>query len=618
MEIFGSIQFLSLGSAVFGAIIPLLVLAYLFKRKTLNQKVSSLVILKQIPKRTSVTRKVKLPLRFFLELLALIALLLALTEPVEMNKKSKGVILLDNSLSMQATDGVGKSRFKTAQELLVAQISAHSEISSWSLYLTSPALQNIGNSISSGAAIDEINKQKPSFSSDNLASEIKEVNGKEDYKKLFIASDKDNESKTEGDIVYLKVGSSDGNYFINAVSLEPSANTTESQILAVISNANEKALELNVKLYLLRSHNQSADLVATKEVALQKRASIKTSFDINASNSPGVYKIVLENRAMDKRSNAIAADDIAWFSTSSMGLLDILVVSDQGSLLGLDKISSLNPKAVSLSSYNQLNEEQIKEFNFIIFHLVTPDYAPKNHSLFILPPQGNPVFPLKNAVQNPKITSWINSHPLTSYLKVTLLEPATAETFQSSLWAKDIVNSEQGCLVIAGESRGLRYIGVGFEILPFEGSKSLASSIFLLNSVDWLLGGTTIQAQLLSGMVIKTPRQGGFTWIPQSQESKEVTAPENPVLFLPEPGIYRLINNNTKEEKIFAVNSFYPEESDLLNETSIGIPQKAKAQPDLRKESRSLWFYFLLAGFIFLLVDFALRLRSSTNIAEGK
>ena len=51
---------------------------------------------------------------------------------------------------------------------------------------------------------------------------------------------------------------------------------------------------------------------------------------------------------------------------------------------------------------------------------------------------------------------------------------------------KSIINSEQGSILFAGESRGFRFAVLGFEIFPFEGSKTPALSVLTLNLLNWL------------------------------------------------------------------------------------------------------------------------------------
>lgn len=103
MNLFSGITFLNLG-LLLGLLPPILILAYLFQQKFKHQKVSSVIVLKTLPRRTALLTNIKLPLRFFLEFLALIAIVLAIAMPVIIDRSDSGAIVLDNTLSMQAVD----------------------------------------------------------------------------------------------------------------------------------------------------------------------------------------------------------------------------------------------------------------------------------------------------------------------------------------------------------------------------------------------------------------------------------------------------------------------------------------------------------------------------------
>ncbi|MGH7927912.1 MAG: BatA domain-containing protein, partial [Candidatus Binatia bacterium] len=126
--------------------LPLLLIPYLMRRKPRRYVFSSLHIFSALSASptTRPWRRLRLPPIFFLQLLLLALMILALGEPVLTARPSKVAVVLDNSASMQALED-GKSRFLLAQEKaaeIVSDVSFGAAI--LDLYLTAPRLERFG------------------------------------------------------------------------------------------------------------------------------------------------------------------------------------------------------------------------------------------------------------------------------------------------------------------------------------------------------------------------------------------------------------------------------------------------------------------------------------------
>src|SRR5262245_8506444 len=94
-------------AALFGLLaLPLLLLPYLIRRKPRRAIFSSLLLLVAASERPNRRPwgKIHLPWIFFLQLLLLTLLIIALSEPVLTVRPTKIAIVLDNSASMQALE----------------------------------------------------------------------------------------------------------------------------------------------------------------------------------------------------------------------------------------------------------------------------------------------------------------------------------------------------------------------------------------------------------------------------------------------------------------------------------------------------------------------------------
>src|SRR6185503_994187 len=101
--------------------LPLLLIPYLVRRKPRRLVFSSLLLFIEGGAQASPRPfgRVHLPPIFFLQLLLLALLVLALSEPVFSVRPTNVALVLDNSASMQALED-GKARFALAKERLGA------------------------------------------------------------------------------------------------------------------------------------------------------------------------------------------------------------------------------------------------------------------------------------------------------------------------------------------------------------------------------------------------------------------------------------------------------------------------------------------------------------------
>ena len=214
-----------------------------------------------------------------------------------------------------------------------------------------------------------------------------------------------------------------------------------------------------------------------------------------------------------------------------------------------------------------------------IFHKSSPTIAPNKSTLFILPPANNPLFPVTNLeILNPKITSWAETHALTSYLKASLITPSASEIFDASGWISPIINTEQGSMIVGGELQGLRYVAVGFELLPYEGKDTPTLSVLTFNIFNWLMGQTLASSITITGESFE--KAGPFFYQDKKSSQKEVRV----------------------------ANAFHSEESQTFIATPLKLSTNSSSTIP-RSSPSPLWRYLLLIALSILSLEFFLRIR---------
>jgi len=194
----------------------------------------------------------------------------------------------------------------------------------------------------------------------------------------------------------------------------------------------------------------------------------------------------------------------------------LLVTPSPGAAKSLGQIPNLKIEQVNPQEYTPA---RAAGFSAVLFHLTAPDVLPETNAAFILPPDGNALFPLGKSASRPQVTQWTAAHPLTSYVTFSLLTPTYAEAFLPVGWCKPVISTTVGPLVLAGERNGRRYAAIGFDILPYLGKQNLPVSILTLNLLGWLAGQAGQPTDLKTG-----------SSLPVQNEATSITQPNGELL----------------------------------------------------------------------------------------
>jgi len=332
---------------------------------------------------------------------------------------------------------------------------------------------------------------------------------------------------------------------------------------------------------------------------------------ISDSGADAVYRVVVASRSGGV-ADAIKEDNVAWIAPSKRAQSSALFVSAlegaEGGF-GLGAIEGMSVESLSPAAFAQLAPADLERFALLIFHHMSPATAFEKPTLLILPPDQNPLFPVAGKVDAPKIASWVEEHPISSYLKVPLLKPTAALLFATPLWARSVINVEQGAIVVAGESHGLRFAAVGVELLPFGGASTPTVSILTLNLLNWLSGGAELGKATLSGGT--TRLEGNHRWkvtLPTGKvEAVEIRGKEPEFFGLKEPGLYRIegtpSGSGAPVSRLLTANVFYPEEASTFTPTPLTLPREVSHEELVREDVSPIWPMIIAAVLILLSLE---------------
>lgn len=477
-----------LGQSVFLALAllaPLLIFAYRKKLKGKDAYVSSLFLIKKLKHIPRSKRKIELPFRFYVELLCLLLLLLAVSMPQIKEEKRHIIFLIDNSLSMRAASGQGL-RFSDALRKARASIERESS-SLFSIYSTTPKLNLNGKErVSKSEALkilSELTTEVGKDSIDLLASELASQNT---FDELQIISDKNlkllNSAASESALIFSEqVGESRENSYI--LDLEQNEVGDKAIFNISLFHSGLNSAKVGLKLSL-KSEGGLRELAFQPGILLEagrkKTVTFSLPLDVARENSLNI-KLIPEN----SQNNALVDDDEINFSKSRNSENQIYLIhsGNAENYFGLEGIKNRDFKFLALS---ELSEETISQASAFIFYKVVPQNIPQKPSLYLLPEASSLFGSEIKKVSAPEISSWDKTHPLTRYLRTKLLNPSTALLLQPPPWASSVITSGSGSLLYVGESADVRLVLSGLELLPYEGKKTASASILFLNILNWL------------------------------------------------------------------------------------------------------------------------------------
>jgi hypothetical protein len=598
----------------FLATIPLggALLVYLFRAKGVSNPhiTSSLFLLEKLPEYLPSRKRFIPPLQFWLELLACLLLALAVSGVFSAETGERVAIVIDNSKSMATLQPSGGSRLESARRIAESDISTGKSTTRFTVLAgnasssSSPQRsdQPEKRSGSASAALALLQKIQQSHEADRLQATLDTIAGSKRYDAVWVYTDKERLDQSPDTQIKIITIPSDTNSLSNAWieslslkavdQLAPSSAPNSAQLLVKVAAVGPNAQTVSVSAAC--TDLASGESFSPPPTTLSIRSGTTASATLGPLSRAWSHCRVALTREDSGSRDAISLDDEAWIANSStprqIGLFSALSSKE----LGLQQLP-----------YQILAGEELAQSQRVtqaIYHRTLPEGSSKSvskptiPSLLVMPPAGSLLWSngsvshtLANSLE---VTRWELSHPLLQYVQPTLLSIPSAATITCPDSAKPILFTSAGAFACAGEEGGTRYVITGFEIFPFDGLRSPTISIFTLNAFRWLFANevrTAGSEQSRGASLPEGTLRMGHVVLPADAVSARMIAPqelslvsnESRSIVISTPGIVavRAEGSTTRNESLFAANSFSAEESDISRRHTLRAPLlKARTQ----------------------------------------
>ena len=587
-------------TALFGLLaLPLLLIPYLIRRRPRRMVFSSLVLFPD--RQAGASRalgRVHLPPVFFLQLLLLALLIFALSEPVFSVRPTRVAMILDNSASMQAIDD-GTSRFDQAKEKLGAMTGELGASAAIDLYLTAPRLTKINREPWNPAKLlDQARQLQASDLADAQVDYDRALNQlarEQKYERVYLFTDHRAAEQTEN-IRIVSVGGPAANLAVTGFEVQRgSLADTRLEATAVVHNFSGRDEKVQVAL-------KSADAtLANRELII--RAGQSASVTYSGFPERPYYEVEIarrDNLALDNRRFAVAP--------RSRSLRILAVTPRNQAAASLKKIPGVTVETISPETYGDSSQ---RGYDLEIFHYASPAILPPTPALFILPPENNPIVDLGTPLSNTQISGWREPHWLTRYVNFSLLRPTYARPLRPQSPGQVIIEGAGGALAFAVEQRGIRYLALGFDPLPYLGRDNLPMSIFTLNVLDWFYEAAGARGQSTGEPIPLSGTESGEQLTTPTGETVRLERGGGSYQATFQQGIYRLQRTGTTE--LFARNLNDLGESDLRKTTAIELRSREAGDAGSPSVLFSFWPYLLLAALLLFMLEWFYFPRSTAR-----
>jgi len=569
--------------------LPLLLIPYLIRRNPQRLVFSSLILFLQEPSGGTARpwSRLRLPPIFFLQLLLLILLILALSEPVFSVRVSNVAIVLDNSASMQTLEQ-GTTRFVLAREKarnLLGELGATATVD---IYLTVPQLARVNKStlspIGAGTMLESLEPYDLPDVLVDYDAVLRQLGRDRKYQRIYFITDRPHHGQS-GILRVVSVGQVQGNMAITSFRIGRSS-LANSRLEATVTVTNFYPREQRTKV-LLRGNRT---VLASREITLGAGHSGSVSFEGFAQHTS--YEAEID------ASDPLIFDNRRFAVPMNTRNLKILGISPRPkALTTLRRIAGVNLDVISPDDYGKSDRSG---YDLQIFHLSSPAALSAVPLLLVLPPETNPLVAMGKPVSRAIVSDWREAHPLTRYVNFALLRPPYAHPFRPKLPGDTVIESPSGSLVFAAERKGVRYLVLGFDPFPYLGKENLPISIFTLNFLDWFLRPREAEG-IATGepITLRASEPGTFMLTPKGEKQPlRPGASRFAATFF--QGIYRL--SHPTGEELFAVNLQGPNESNLSDPRPLELKDEGGDNSTL-STLFYLWPYLLLVSLLLFITE---------------
>ena len=609
--------------------VPILLL-YMLRLRRRELLISSTFLWQQVVKDTEANtpwQRLRRNLLLFLQLLILLAMVLALTRPfitVPTVSAGKIALLLDASASMTASDLDGKSRFEAAIERALGIVNNMNPQDVISLIQVADVAEPLSSYTDDKLELRRVLKSmKASQGSADwdtaLTLAAAGAAGADNFSIVMISDGGIGEiGSLPANIpqpIYLPVGESASNVAITALATRALAGQPP-QLFAQVTNYGDRPADISLVIRL------DGVLRLSRSGRIPARSQLPIPFDEAIDQEFETLSAILtfDNEVEDY----LALDNHAWTVHSELNTRRIYYVSGGGNLFLEQALRSL-PGVQTFRGNPENSGLPGEPFDLYVFDSWLPNDLPNADMLLVNPPNSTALFSVGSSLDaTADIEVLAIESPITAFVDLDEMSLLAFHDVRAD-WAEPLIQADGRDLLLVGEANARQIAIFSFDLRDSNLPLLIAWPVLMANLLDWF--SPTEIVSLPDGLSV-----GDALVIqpPLFAESVRVSTPDGNVQVLPvrgdalvfsdtnQLGIYLLEivqAGEAKQRQHFAVNLFGTGESDIapVAEADLVLGGGAvKVEVEEQLGLQELWTVAAALALLLLLIEWVVYHRRLT------
>lgn len=318
--------------------------------------------------------------------------------------------------------------------------------------------------------------------------------------------------------------------------------------------------------------------------------------------------------------DVLPLDDQAWATSPGTDKATVRVITDGNRFL--ETALSLLP-GIQVTTVPTTTTTFTDTAALTVLDGVTPEPLPPGNLLFVGPLRSTELFSVTGEVQFPALRPATGNEPLLRNVSVAEINVLRSAQLSKPIWARTVIDSDGGPILLAGEQNGRRIGVLGFELQNSDLPLQVAFPVLLANLAGYLApgqGGEAAQIQPGQPLVVPVPSDATAVTItdPQGNET-ELTPQNNQAIFGATEmlGIYEIaIERQGADpiERAAAVNLQNAAESRVEPRKQLNLFQsggRVVAQAQERAGRSEMWRWLAWIALIVLIAEWLVYQRSA-------
>lgn len=601
-------------------LVPVIVAMYLLKLRREERTVASTFLWQRMVRDVEANapwQKLRRNLLLLLQLLVLFALIFALIRPFFRTTGIAGrnlVIILDRSASMGATD-VGTTRLAAAKAEALRLIEQLDDGGRATVIAIGGQMEvPVSASADRRELRNAINALTPRSGGGSDMTQALALAGalaaRDDQSQVAIISDGEvtlpDKAELPAQVVYTPIGTRSDNVAISALVLEATAGG--QRLFVQASNYDTKP--------------------ATRRLAVYTDGNLLNAYDLTLE--PGSDRSIVEEVGANVQiatarltpNDTLPTDDQAWAASPGNEQAQVRVISDGNRFLQVG-LATLPGLAVTVVPTNTRVFTDTPALT--VLDGVVPNPLPPGNLLFIGPIQASALFSLTGVVNFPALRPAPGGDPLLQNVSVADVHVLRGAQIPKPTWARTVVDSDGGPMLLVGEQGGRRIGVLAFALHESDLPVQIAWPLLLANLVGYLApgqGGGAASALPGQPLLIPVPPDATVVRItdPLSRTS-ELTPQDGQVIYDQTAllGIYRVTiqrRGAPAQERLIAMNLQDPAESRIAPRQQLPLfqaGQRVVAASQERSGKTEFWRWLAALALALLVVEWLVYQRPALN-----